>query len=148
MECRLRSERSEESRGIGDGSWICGCWNNSRWWQGLRKRTLSKGQCLPVAEKFLTSQCMHAKLLQLYLTLCDHMDWSPPVLLGPWDSPDMNTGAARPCPPPGDLPNPGTELESPMSPTLADRFFTTKATWEAQVSNGLAKWDGLQTGDD
>ena len=30
------------------------------------------------------------------------MDCSPPVLLGPWDSPDMNTGVARPCPPPGD----------------------------------------------
>ena len=64
---------------------------------------------------------------------------------------DLNPGplgVARPCPPPGDLPNPGTELESPMSPALADRFFTTRATWEAQVSNGLAKWDGLQTGDD
>ena len=148
MKWRLRSERSEESRGIGDGSWICGSWSNSRWWQGLRKRTIAKGQCLPVAEKFLTSQCMHAKLLQLYLTLCDHMDRSPPVLLGPWDSPDMNTGVTRLCPPPGDLPNPGTELESPMSPALADRFFTTSATWEAQLSNGLAKWDGLQTGDD
>ena len=30
-----------------------------------------------------------------------------------------------PCPPPGDLPKPGTE---PMSPTLAGRFFTTSAT--------------------
>ena len=35
------------------------------------------------------------------------------------------------CPPPGDLPNPGTEPESLMSPALAGGFFTTNATWEA-----------------
>ena len=29
-----------------------------------------------------------------------------------------------PCPPPGDLPNPGTEPESLMSPALAGGFFT------------------------
>ena len=33
------------------------------------------------------------------------------------------------CPPLGDLPNLGIEPESPMSPALADRFFTTRATW-------------------
>ena len=38
-----------------------------------------------------------------------------------------------PCPPPGDLSNPGIELMSLMSPTLADRFFTTDATWEAHL---------------
>ena len=31
-----------------------------------------------------------------------------------------------PCPPPGDLLNPGIE------PALAGEFFTTSATWEAQ----------------
>ena len=36
-----------------------------------------------------------------------------------------------PCPSPGDLPNPGVEPVSLMSPALADRFFTTSATWEA-----------------
>ena len=30
-----------------------------------------------------------------------------------------------PCPPPGDLPNPGIKPESLMFPTLAGRFFTT-----------------------
>ena len=34
-------------------------------------------------------------------------------------------------PSPGDLPNPGIELASLMSPVLAGRFFTTGATWEA-----------------
>ena len=33
-----------------------------------------------------------------------------------------------PCPPPGDLPYSGIELESPA---LAGEFFTTSATWEA-----------------
>ena len=32
---------------------------------------------------------------------------------------------------PGDLPDPGIELASLTSPTLAGRFFTTSATWEA-----------------
>ena len=36
-----------------------------------------------------------------------------------------------PCPPPGDLSNPGTEPASLMSPALAGGFFTTSATWEA-----------------
>ena len=36
-----------------------------------------------------------------------------------------------PCPPPGDLPNPGIEPASLMSPALAGGFFTTSTTWEA-----------------
>ena len=34
---------------------------------------------------------------------------------------------------PGDLPDPGIEFASIGSPTLADGFFTTSATWEAQI---------------
>ena len=30
-----------------------------------------------------------------------------------------------PCPPPGDLPDPGIKLASPVSPALAGKFFTT-----------------------
>ena len=37
------------------------------------------------------------------------------------------------CPLPGDLPNPGIEPTSLMSPVLAGEFFTTSATWEAQT---------------
>ena len=40
-----------------------------------------------------------------------------------------------PCPPPGDLPDPGIETVSLTSPALAGRFFTTSATWEAQNRN-------------
>ena len=36
-----------------------------------------------------------------------------------------------PCPPEGDLPDPGIEPVFLMSPALAGGFFTTKATWEA-----------------
>ena len=39
-----------------------------------------------------------------------------------------------PCPPPGDLPNPGIEPASLMSPELAGGFFTYSATWEAILS--------------
>ena len=39
------------------------------------------------------------------------------------------------CPPLGDLPNPGIEPASLMSPALAVGFFTTSATWEAHRPN-------------
>ena len=39
-----------------------------------------------------------------------------------------------PFPSPGDLPNPGIKLTSVLSPTSADRFFTSSAAWKAQDS--------------
>ena len=36
-----------------------------------------------------------------------------------------------PCPPPGDLPDPGTTPACFMSPGLAGRLFTTSSAWEA-----------------
>ena len=36
-----------------------------------------------------------------------------------------------PRPPPGNLPDPGIESKSLMSPALAGGFLTTSATWEA-----------------
>ena len=41
-----------------------------------------------------------------------------------------------PFPPPGDLPDPGIEPASLMSPALAGGFLTMSATWEAQ-ENGI-----------
>ena len=38
-----------------------------------------------------------------------------------------------PCPPPGDLPDPGIESASLVSPALADGFFTTRTTWEISI---------------
>ena len=40
-----------------------------------------------------------------------------------------------PCPPPRDLPDPGMEPASLVSPALAGEFFTTNITWEAHLSN-------------
>ena len=37
------------------------------------------------------------------------------------------------CPPPGDLPDPGIEPASPVSPALAGRFFSTSTISEAQA---------------
>ena len=39
-----------------------------------------------------------------------------------------------PCPPPGDLPDPGMEPVSLSSPALTGRFFSTTATWESLES--------------
>ena len=69
------------------------------------------------------SPWVHAKALQLCLTLCDPMDCKPTRLLRPWDSPGKNTGLGLPCPPPGDLPDPRIEPMSLPSPALPGRFF-------------------------
>ena len=42
-----------------------------------------------------------------------------------------------PCPSPGDLPDPGTELSSLTSSALAGGFFTTSTTWEAHPTNAF-----------
>ena len=76
--------------------------------------------------------CMHAKSLQSCLTLCDPMDnMQPARLLYPWRFSRQEYWSGLPCPPPGNLPNPGIKPTSLMSPALASGFFTTSATWEA-----------------
>ena len=82
--------------------------------------------------------CMHAKSPQSCLTLCDPMDVAcqAPLSLG-FSRQEYWSGL--PCPPPGHLPDPGTES---MSPALAGRFLTTSTIWEAQALNKscLKKW--------
>ena len=62
---------------------------------------------------------------QSCLTLCDPMDGSLPgssvhgIL-------QARIQECLPFPPSGDLPNPGIEPASPLSPVLAGRFFTTE----------------------
>ena len=70
---------------------------------------------------------LSAKLLQSCPAFCDP---GTVACQAPW-----SMGFSRqeywcglPCPPPGDLPNPVIEPESPVSPALAGRFFTTGAT--------------------
>ena len=43
-----------------------------------------------------------------------------------------------PCHPPGDLPDPGIQPMSLMSPALTGGFFTTSATWKAQEKGWVA----------
>ena len=76
---------------------------------------------------------MCAKLLQLCPTLC--LLWTvacqAPLSMG-FSRQEYWSGL--PCPPSGDLPDPGIEPSSLMSPALAGGFFTTGAIWEAQIS--------------
>ena len=71
---------------------------------------------------------MHAKSIQLCLTLCDPTDCGPPgssihgilwTRILKWVAISCNT------------PDSGIKLVSFMSLELAGRFFTTRATWEA-----------------
>ena len=49
---------------------------------------------------------------QFCLTLCKPMGYSPPGSSIHGDSPGKNTGERLPCPPPGDLSNPGIKPRS------------------------------------
>ena len=75
----------------------------------------------------------------------------------PWTAPrqaPLSMGFSRqeywsrlPCPPPGDLPHPGTEPASLTSACIGRRFFTTGATWEAaqiKHTHRHANWSSLQ----
>ena len=49
------------------------------------------------------------------------------------------------CPTPADLPNPGIEPMSPMSPAFTGGFFTTSTTWEAPNSYKERSWNNTKT---
>ena len=77
------------------------------------------------------SVCVCAKSLQPCPTL-----WDPTTVA---HQAPLSMGFSRqeywsgwPCPPPGDLPNPGIETLPLTSPAVAGRFFTTSTTWEAR----------------
>ena len=67
--------------------------------------------------------CMRAQSVQLCLTLCELLDCRPSM-----GSARQEYWSALPWPSPGDLPDPGIEPASYMSPALAGGFFTTSAT--------------------
>ena len=62
---------------------------------------------------------------QLCLVLCDRMDYSPKGSSMGFSRQEYWSGL--PFPLLGDLPNPGIELASLMSPAVVGRFFTTAA---------------------
>ena len=79
-------------------------------------------------DRLMSSACVHTKLLQLCLTLCDPIDCSPP------GSSVHGILQARKlewllCPPPGDLLDPGIERVFLTSPAVASEFFTTSTIW-------------------
>ena len=51
--------------------------------------TIKMGKSLILERGYV---CIHAKWLQLHLTLCDYIGYSRTRLLRPWDSPGNNTG--------------------------------------------------------
>ena len=67
---------------------------------------------------------MHVQMLQLCLTLCDLWTEVPQAhqFMG-FSRQEYWSGL--PCSPPGDLPHPGIEPRSLMSPALASKLFTT-----------------------
>ena len=77
--------------------------------------------------KFAIYACTQS--FQVCPTLCDPLE--PTRLLCPWDSPGKNTGVGCHALLQGDLPNPGIQPASLMSPSLAGEFFPTNTTWEA-----------------
>ena len=90
---------------------------------------------------------MCAKLLQLRPTL-----WT--LWTGALQAP-LSVGFSRqeywsrlPCPPPEDLPDPGSQPASLTSPALAGGFFTISATWEAwldtsDIIHGVLPGEGV-----
>ena len=83
----------------------------------------------------IMQRCMHACMLSCFsrVQLCVTV-WTvahqAPLSMG-FSRQEYWSG--QQCPSPGDLPDRGIEPMSLMSPELADRFFTTSATWEAQI---------------
>ena len=78
---------------------------------------------------------VHAALLHLCSTLCDPMDVAhqAPLSMG-FSRQEYWSGFAMPSS--RGSPDPGTELGSLTSPTMAGVFFTCSATWEApQITN-------------
>ena len=106
-------------------SWmIFGQVTPSSWAQFLHMESGNQNRSTP---KRPHEECVCAKSLshfQLFATLCTVARQA-----------SLSMGFSRqeywsglPCPPPGDLPDPGTELLSLMSPALAGGLFTTSAT--------------------
>ena len=79
--------------------------------------------------------CVCALSFSVVSTLCDPMDYSLPGFSSPWNSLGKNTGVGCHFPPPGDLPHPGVEPVSLVSPALGGRLgsFTTNTSWETPI---------------
>ena len=70
---------------------------------------------------------MHASLMSNFATQWA-VAFQAPLSMG-FSRQEYQSGL--PCPPSGDLPDPGIEPASLLSPALAGGFFITGSTWEA-----------------
>ena len=92
-------------------------------------KVMPMGQCNDPHQNYLMkSSCVHAKSLShVWLFMAS---WTvarqPPLSMG---FSRQESWSGLPCPPPGDLPDPGIETISLTSPALAGGFFTNSATW-------------------
>ena len=73
--------------------------------------------------------CCHFSRVCLFATLWT-VAHQAPLSMG-FSRQEYQSGLS--CPPPGDLPHPGIEPASLISSAMADGFFTTSATQEAQI---------------
>ena len=89
-------------------------WHSQRPWSLLEQVILPQGNLHVLC-------CL---VTQLCLTLCDTMGYSPPGS-SVHGIPRQGYWSGLPFPTSGDLPNPGIEPASLVSPALAGRFFTT-----------------------
>ena len=78
----------------------------------------------------LGKECVHTKSLSHVQLSATPLTVACQAPLSMWFS-RQEYWNGLPCPPPGDLPDPGIESASLMSPSLAGGFFTTSSTWEA-----------------
>ena len=90
---------------------------------------LSQEQVMIWSHHGQRSSCMRAKSLQLFVTPWT-VAYQAPLSMG---FSRQEHWSGLPCPPQGNLSNPGTKLMS-LSFAMAGRFFTTSATREAQRS--------------
>ena len=86
----------------------------------------------------LNSSVLSSLSLQLCMLSCFSPVWPFATLWTVAHQALLSMGFSRqeywsgfPCPLPGDLPDPGTQPVSLMSPALADGFYSTSTTWEA-----------------
>ena len=91
---------------------------------------------LSMLDSFHLSACLLSHFSCAWL--CDPKDCSLPSPC-PWGFSRQEYWSGLPRPPPGDLPDPGTQPVSFMSPALAGGLFTTSAIWEAHYLCAAAK---------
>ena len=65
----------------------------------------------------------------LFATVWNVARQAPPLM----EFPRQEYWSRLPCPPAGNLRNPGLKPTSLMSPALVDCFLTNSATWEAHI---------------